>query len=541
MNRLLFGDNLGWLRDTREFPDASVDLEYLDPPFNSNADYNVLFREASGQASQAQFHAFTDTWTWADAAELYNRFIDSCPNVAVTELMEAFHSFLKNSPMMAYLAMMAPRLVELRRILKPTGSLYLHCDPTASHYLRMLLDGVFGAACFRNEIIWKRTSAHANVEQKYGAIHDCILFYVASDAATWNQQYTPYSEDYLQTFFDQTDGKGRKYCRGNLTASMAHASSGQLYEWKGVRPPPSRCWAKIKENMDELEAQGRIHWPKKQGGMPRLKVYPEDLPGVPVQDIWTDVKTMHNLSSERLGYPTQKPTALLERIITASSNPGDVVLDPFGGCGTAAHAAQKTGRQWIAIDVTYLAINLIKRRLHDAFGEELQFEEKGQPTDFTSAQRLAVMDKFQFQHWALSLIGARPLREGDGKGADRGVDGLLYFYDSKDERRKLIVQVKGGGVKRNDVATLLGDVNNQKAAGGILLTLEKPTKPMRDEAADAGRYQSELWHDKDYPKIQILTIEGLLDHTERVDAPPQANPFAKAQREPKPEKQADLI
>ena len=246
-------------------------------------------------------------------------------------------------------------------------------------------------------------------------------------------------------------------------------------------------------------------------------------------------------AQERLGYPTQKPTALLERVLEASTNPGDVVLDPFGGCGTAAHAAQKTGRQWIAIDVTYLAINLIKRRLHDAFGEELQFEEKGQPTDFTSAQRLAVMDKFQFQHWALSLIGARPLREGDGKGADRGVDGLLYFYDSKDERRKLIVQVKGGGVKRNDVATLLGDVNNQKAAGGILLTLEKPTKPMRDEAADAGRYQSELWHDKDYPKIQILTIEGLLDHTERVDAPPQANPFAKAQREPKPQKQADLI
>jgi site-specific DNA-methyltransferase (adenine-specific) len=541
MNRLLFGDNLGWLRDTREFPDVSVDLEYLDPPFNSNADYNVLFREASGQASQAQFHAFTDTWTWADAAELYNHFIDSCPNVAVTEMMEAFHSFLKNSPMMAYLAMMAPRLVELHRILKPTGSLYLHCDPTASHYLRMLLDGVFGAACFRNEIIWKRTSAHANVEQKYGAIHDCILFYVGSEKATWNQQYTPYSEDYLEMFFDQTDEKGRKYFRRDLTASMAHASSGQLYEWKGVRPLPSRCWAKTKENMDELEAQGRIHWPKKQGGMPRLKVYPEDLPGVPVQDIWTDVKTMHNLSSERLGYPTQKPTALLERIINASTNPGDVVLDPFGGCGTAAHAAQKTGRQWIAIDVTYLAINLIKRRLRDAFGEGLQFEEKGQPTDFTSAQRLAVLDKFQFQHWALSLIDARPLKEGDGKGADRGVDGLLYFYDSKDERRKLIVQVKGGGVNRGDVATLLGDVNNQKAAGGILLTLEKPTKPMRDEAADAGRYQSKLWHDKDYPKIQILTIEGLLDHTERVDAPPQLNPFAKAQRESKPQKQADLI
>jgi site-specific DNA-methyltransferase (adenine-specific) len=570
MNRLLFGDNLKWLRDPKLFPDASVDLVYLDPPFNSNADYNVLFREASGEASQAQFHAFTDTWNWADAAQTYAEFVDTCPNTAVVEMVEALHQFLKNSPMMAYLAMMAPRLVELHRVIKSTGSLYLHCDPTASHYLRMLLDGIFGAPNFRNEIIWKRTSAHANVEQKYGSIHDCILFYSAGDTIKWNQQYTPYSEEYLETFFDHTDEKGRKYFRRDLTASMAHASSGQLYEWKGIRPPPSRCWAKTKANMDELEAKGRIHWPKKKGGMPRLKVYPEDVPGVPVQDIWTDVKTMHNLSSERLGYPTQKPQALLERIIEVSTNKGDIVLDPFCGCGTTIHAAQKLGRQWIGIDVTYLAINLIKRRLKDAFGKDAQFEERGQPTDFGSAKALAELDKWQFQQWALSLIDARPRTEGDGKGADRGVDGMLYFYDyvdgrsrreealtsktdkslvtstptkSKEEavRQKILVQVKGGGVQRNDVSTLLGDVNNQKFAAGILITLEKPTKPMREEAADAGRYESKLWHDKDYPKIQILTIEGLLSGKERVEAPPQMNPFAKAQREAKPEKQSELI
>ena len=322
--------------------------------------------------------------------------------------------------------------------------------------------------------------------------------------------------------------------------------------------------------MDELEAKGRIHWPKKKGGMPRLKVYPEDVPGVPVQDIWTDVKTMHNLSSERLGYPTQKPQALLERIIEVSTNKGDIVLDPFCGCGTTIHAAQKLGRQWIGIDVTYLAINLIKRRLKDAFGKDAQFEERGQPTDFGSAKALAELDKWQFQQWALSLIDARPRTEGDGKGADRGVDGMLYFYDyvdgrsrreealtsktdkslvtstptkSKEEavRQKILVQVKGGGVQRNDVSTLLGDVNNQKFAAGILITLEKPTKPMREEAADAGRYESKLWHDKDYPKIQILTIEGLLSGKERVEAPPQMNPFAKAQREAKPEKQSELI
>jgi site-specific DNA-methyltransferase (adenine-specific) len=407
--------------------------------------------------------------------------------------------------------------------------------------LRLLLDGVLGAANFRNEIIWKRTSAHANVEQKYGAIHDCILFYAAGEKLNWNQQYTPYSEEYLETFFDQSDEKGRNYFRRDLTASMAHASSGQLYEWKGVRPPPSRCWAMTKENMDKLETKGRIHWPKKKGGMPRLKVYPEDVPGVPIQDIWTDIRTMHNLSSERLGYPTQKPQALLERIIEASSNKGDIVLDPFCGCGTTIHAAQKLGRQWIGIDVTYLAINLIKRRLKDAFGDEAQYEERGQPTDFGSAKELAGLDKWQFQQWALSLIGARPRTEGEGKGADRGVDGMIYFYDGKDKREKILVQVKGGGVERSDVASLLGDVNNQKFVAGILITLVKPTKPMREEAVDAGRYTSKLWHDKDYPKIQLLTIEGLLKGNERVEAPPQLNPFAKAPREAKREKQQEIL
>src|SRR5438445_188136 len=276
MNRLYFGDNLKWLSDRKEFPDASVDLVYLDPPFNSNADYNVLFREPSGQVSQAQFHAFTDTWSWADAADTYHQFIDNCPNVAVVELMEAFHSFLKNSPMMAYLAMMAPRLVELHRVLEEAGSLYMHCDPTADHYLRLFLDGIYEHVNFRDEISWKRLV-----------------------------------------------------------------------------------------------------------GM-----------SMPIQNLWTDIAEINSQAQERLGYPTQKPQALLERIISASSNPGDVVLDPFCGCGTTIHAAQKLGREWIGIDVTYLAINLIKRRLKDAFGEEIKFEEKGQPTDLGGTKQLAKNAKF---------------------------------------------------------------------------------------------------------------------------------------------------
>jgi site-specific DNA-methyltransferase (adenine-specific) len=541
MNRLLFGDNLPWLRNREIFPDASIDLVYLDPPFNSNADYNVLFREASGQASQAQFHAFTDTWNWADAAETYDRFIDGCPNLAVVDMMQGFYSFLRSSPMMAYLAMMAPRLIELHRILKPTGSLYLHCDPTASHYLRMVLDGAFGADNFINEIVWKRTMAKGLAKKRLPRNHDVILSYQKSEAAFWNMDaiFQAYDADSLD------EKTGAKYCHCDAEGRIYRLDSlinpnpnrpNLTYEFLGVK----RVWRWTRERMQKAYDEGLVVQTK-PGTVPQGVRYLDEQRGRPLDDVWSDIPPLNSQAGERLGFPTQKPLALLERIVKLATKNGDIVLDPFCGCGTTIHAAQKLGRQWIGIDVTYLAINLIKRRLKDAFGEEVHFEERGQPTDLGSAKRLAQLDKFQFQHWALSLIGARPLREGDGKGADRGVDGLLHFYESKDKREKIIVQVKGGGVKRSDVATLLGDVNNQKAKGGILVTLEKPSKPMREEAAAAGRYTSALWHDKDYPKIQILTVEGLLDGSERVDGPPQMNPFAKAQREARPEKQQDML
>ncbi len=544
MNRLLFGDNLKWLRDSKIFPDASVDLVYLDPPFNSNADYNVLFREASGEASQAQFHAFTDTWNWADAAETYSEFVDDCPNTAVVEMMDALHDLLRNSPMMAYLAMMAPRLVELHRILKPTGSLYLHCDPTASHYLRVLLDGVFGAANFRNEIIWKRRvgmSSAVHESTCFGTCTDILLFYAKSDDTPFHPQYNlndPDYQRYIEERFTSVDEKGRRFQPTSLVNPARRPNL--IYEYKGYKPP-ANGWMITREKMEQWDKEGRIYFPKDKNGRLRRKSFADELKGMPIQNLWTDVPELNSQSDERLGYPTQKPQALLERILEASSNKGDVILDPFCGCGTTIHAAQKLGRQWIGIDVTYLAINLIKRRLKDAFGDDAYFEERGQPTDFDSARALAKLDKWQFQQWALSLIDARPRTNGDGKGADRGVDGMLYFYESKDKRERILVQVKGGGVKRNDVATLLGDVNNQKFVAGILITLERPTKPMREEAVDAGRYTSKLWHDKDYPKIQILTIEGLLGGTERVQAPPQLNPFAKAPREANPQKQQEML
>ena len=450
-------------------------------------------------------------------------------------------------------------------------------------------DGIFGAEIFLNEIIWRRSGAH-NSAKRYGPIHDTIFFYSRSSEYHWKRVFKPYLRGYVESFFNKQDERGR-YRSQTLTGSGTRkGESGK--PWRGHDPTKKgRHWAfpgalaeelgienlGLHEKLEYIRAEGYLA-PSEVDGLPEYRQYLHTSKGVPLQDIWSyqpytdgclsgtndaidaDVRWLEKRGgAEKLGFATQKPVALLERIIRASSNPGDVVLDPFCGCGTTVHAAQKLDRQWIGIDITYLAINLIKRRLKDAFGEEIEFEEKGQPTDFAGSKQLAENDKFQFQHWALSLIGARPLKEGEGKGADRGVDGLLYFYETerkdipgrvKEEplprsepvhREKIIVQVKGGGVNRSDVATLLGDVENQKAAGGVLITLEKPSKQMRTEAADAGRYASKLWHDKDYPRIQILTVEGLLNGTGRIDAPPQINPFAMAARERKQHEQAEIF
>src|ERR1035437_8688356 len=319
MNKLLFGDNLKWLRDTKLFPDASVDLVYLDPPFNSNADYNVLFKEDSGADSQAQFHAFTDTWNWADAAETYAEFIDTCKKPDVVEMVAALRSFLKSSPMMAYLAMMAPRLVELHRILKPTGSLYLHCDPTASHYLRMLLDGIFGKQNFRNEIIWYYyNKMHDRRKKLFPKATDTIFFYVKDVASDFT----------FHQLKEMRDEPVKQLLRKKVAGVMVN-----------VKDEAGHVIYRMKEDRT-------------------------------LDNVWR-IPCLQPAAFERLGYPTQKPQALLERIIEASSKPGDIVLDPFCGCGTTVHAAQKLGRQWIGIDVTYLAINLIKIRLKDAFGDDV--------------------------------------------------------------------------------------------------------------------------------------------------------------------------
>jgi site-specific DNA-methyltransferase (adenine-specific) len=504
MNYLYYGDNLDVLR--RYIKDETVDLVYLDPPFKSSQDYNVLFAEQDGSRSASQIKAFEDTWRWDQAAAAaYQEVVEA--GGRVSQAMQSFRTFIGESDMLAYLAMMAPRLVELRRVLKDTGSIYLHCDPTASHYLKMLMDGVFEPGAFRADIRWKRTSAHGNALLNYAFVSDQLLFYAKGKRWTWNQAYQPYDPDYLESHYGQKDSKGRRFTTRDLTASMQRASSGQLYPWKGVRPVPSRCWSFTKDKMEEFEKQGLLVYGK--SGVPRLMLYLDEQLGTPISDIWADIPPINSQAAERLGYPTQKPEALLDRIIATSSNEGDVVLDPFCGCGTAVAVAQRLDRKWIGIDITHLAITLIRHRMFTAYGGKAEYEVIGEPVSLPDAEALAAEDKYQFQWWALGLVGARPAEQK--KGADKGIDGRLYFHDEAAgaKTKQIILSVKGGGTSVKDLRDLRGVLDREKAEIGALLTLEEPTKPMRNEAASAGFYDSPGFKKK-YPHLQILTIAQLL-------------------------------
>jgi DNA modification methylase len=495
MGALYFGDNLDILRD--EIKTESIDLVYLDPPFNSKRDYNLLFKTPKGHESDAQIAAFDDTWHWGEQAEREFDELLHQGNTDVAEMIQAMRRFLKESDMMAYLVMMANRLVELHRVLKPTGSLYLHCDPTASHYLKIVLDTVFGAENFRSEIIWKRTTAH-NDPKRWGNIHDTLLYYTKSDTFTWNPVYLEHSDEY-KARFRNIDPDGRRWTDDNLTAKGL-SGGGYTYEYKGA----TSLWRVPLETMKKLDAENKLHFTSK-GGI-RIKRYLDETAGVPIQDVITDIFPINSQSSERLGYPTQKPLELLERIIRASSNKGDVVLDPFCGCGTAVHAAQKLERDWIGIDITHLAISLIEKRMKDAF-PNISFQVYGTPKDLEGARELANRDKYQFQWWACSLVNAQPY-QGMKKGSDGGIDGLIFFQDDETGAKKIVVSVKGGEhVSVTMVKDLIATVEREKAAMGLFVTLAEPTKPMVTEAVSAGFYKSPKG---DFPKIQILTIDDLL-------------------------------
>jgi len=414
-------------------PTNSVDLVYLDPPFNSSRSYNVLLKDESGISSDAQITAFDDTWHWGPSAEqAYLDILQANPGV-VDDLLAALRTIIGENQMLAYLVMMAARLVELQRVLKPTGSLYLHCDPTASHYLKIILDTIFGFQYFQNEIIWKRTSAHSDTKQgnvlHMGRIHDTILYYTKSIQATHNETYQPYDESYINSFYKYKDPDGRRYRLGDITGPGGAAKGNPQYEFLGI----VRYWRYKKERMEELYKQGRIIQTK-PGAVPQYKRYLDEMRGLPLQDIWDDIPPIGAQAAERLGYPTQKPITFLEHIIQASSNSGDIVLDPFCGCGTAIAAAEKLGRQWMGIDITYLSINLIENRMKAMF-PGIQFEVVGKPKDVASARDLAQRDRYQFQWWALSLVGAKPIGGielgGIGKkGSDKGIDGVINYIDS---------------------------------------------------------------------------------------------------------------
>ena len=534
MNHLYYGDNLSVLRES--IKDASVDLIYLDPPFNSNASYNILFKGPAGGNSAAQIEAFDDTWHWNDSAESAFTDVMRCGNAAASTMLRAMRSFLGDNDMMAYLAMMAVRLIELHRVLKPTGSLYLHCDPTASHYLKILLDAVFGAENFRNEIVWKRTSAHSSAK-RWGAVHDTILFASKSSDFLWNKITMDYDDVYLNAFFTHQDADGRRWRRADLTgAGVSKGASG--LPWRGIDvTAKGRHWAVSADQLDALDAQGKIHWPQKEGGVPQRKKYLEELTGMPIQDTITDIKPIHNIGADRLGYPTQKPVALLERILNASSNPDDVVLDPFCGCGTTVHAAQKLGRQWMGIDVTHLAIGLIEKRLREAFAE-VQFATHGVPQDIEGARDLARRGQYhEFEKWALSLIAAQPGNMGK-KGADKGIDGNL-FYGAKSEGRAIVSVKAGENVNVAMIRDLRGVIEREGAGVGVFLTLTPPTRPMITEAAGAGLCQLAGWNS--VPRIQIVTVEAAMTLRDRaVNLPNRTASFKQTAREEDMSRQKSL-
>lgn len=517
-NALYYGDNLAVLRDS--IAAESVDLIYLDPPFNSNANYNVLFNAPSGEGSRAQIEAFEDTWHWNESAERAFDEVVTGPHSDASIMLRAMRSALGENDMMAYLAMMAARLIELHRVLKSTGSLYLHCDPTASHYLKIILDSIFGPANFRSEIIWRRSGAHGS-SKRWGPVHDVLLFYTASDKYRWNKVVQPYELGYLEGKYRHSDGRGA-FQDVSLTGPGIRKGESGL-PWRDFDPTKmGRHWAipgaigddiaafaemTTQDKLDALDAAGMLYWSKMRdgkSGFPRVKQYPGL--GNQIQDVITDISAINSQAGERLGYPTQKPVELLERVVAASSDPGGVVLDPFCGCGTTVHAAQKLNRHWIGIDVTHLAVALVERRLKEAF-PGIAFDVHGVPNDHAGARDLAERDKHEFQKWITATVGAQPYKSGK-KGMDRGIDGYLHFRDADNKPQFAIVSVKGGGIKSGDVRDLKGTMEREKAAMGLFLTLNDPTREMVKEAASAGIYET---GGQKMPRLQILTAAEILE------------------------------
>jgi DNA modification methylase len=495
-NLLYYGDNLDVLK--RHVKDESVDLVYLDPPFNSDQNYNVLFAEQDGARAAAQIRAFEDTWRWDQAsAQAFEEVVEEGGSVA--QAMLAARTFLGDNDMLAYLSMMAPRLVALHQVLKPTGSIYLHCDPTASHYLKMLMDAVFGPALFRNEIIWHYSGWNKRLHHHFERRSDTLLFYGRGDDQVFNSYARPWAskEEYV----------------------------------------------KVRKQKVRLDEDKREYVLSDAGGGKRVKRYLDEAmkAGAYVDNVW-DIDKLNNSAKEKLSYPTQKPEALLDRVILASSSEGDLVLDPFCGCGTTVASAERLKRRWIGIDITHLAISLIRHRMRDTYGDAIEktYQVLGEPVSMPDAEKLAAEDPYQFQWWALGLIGARPA-EGK-KGADKGIDGRLFFHDEPTggQTKQVVISVKAGHTGPAHVRDLRGVLEREGAAIGVLISLQEPTHPMKSEAASAGFYHSPGWH-KDYPRIQLLTVADLFAGKAVTYPPGELLTFKKAPKAATSEQTSELF
>jgi DNA modification methylase len=525
-NTLFYGDNLTIMQE--KMGKHAVDLIYLDPPFKSDTNYNLLYRNLTGKPVPEQVEAFFDTWELdAEKLEIAKHMPVLMREYGVphyyVEFWRLWMTALRETQpeLLAYLIFMVQRLLHMKSILRPTGSIYLHCDPAASHYIKVMMDAIFDHKNFRNEIVWKRTGSHGG-SKRWGPVHDTILFYTMSDEYTWNRTFQKYDPDYIREFYKFKDDKGHYQLVSLTGAGRRTGDSGK--PWRGVDPTDTgRHWAvpmralqaaypgkelsglSTQEKLDLLEEAGLIYWPER-GSVPRHKRYSDENPGVPLQDIVTDIGPISAHSEERLGYPTQKPIALLDRIIQASSNPGNVVFDPFCGCGTTIYSAVKNNRQWIGCDIAILSVQLVRDRLkeHYRLVEDVHFEVDGIPSSVAAAEHLFKRDPFQFQHWFVERVGGFPMQK---KVADKGIDGRLYF-ETKEGLRDLVISVKGGNLRPTDVRDLRGVLEREGSAMAALLSLKAPSKAMREEAAKAGMYK---YGDTDYPRIQMLTVFDVVE------------------------------
>ncbi|GHT35278.1 restriction endonuclease subunit M [Planctomycetales bacterium] len=511
MNQLFYGDNLEVLQ--KHIGDETVDLCYVDPPFNSKRTYNQIYNNV-GKDDIAQSQAFIDTWTWNVETEVLLDKMHREPQYTerLVETIDGFVKILGKGSLLSYLVNMAVRAAEIWRVLKPTGSFYLHCDLSASHYLKIVLDSIFcdRGGKFNNEIIWRRHYSH-NDGKKFGCIHDTIFYYTKSKDYTYHRQHLEYDTDYIAKHYKSIDEKTNKPFR-SVSMNAPDPGEARYFGDKLLEPPKGRHWRWSQERIDKAMKEGIIYFTA--NGVPRQKQFLERMDGIPVQDTWTDFYSLSSHDKERLGYATQKPLALLERIIKASSNEGDVVLDAFCGCGTTVDAAQSLNRKWIGVDITYNSISLILKRLKDRYGEDIENEITlfGIPKDLESATALAHKKddrlRKEFEKWSILTYTDNQAKIHDKKGSDKGIDGLAYIVGGS-----ALFSVKSGNVSVKDIRDFGRVIDRENAVAGVFITLQEPTKPMIQEAAALGNLPNPpgLKLTKSFPKLQIVTIQEIMD------------------------------